>query len=87
MIYTSTAHRPAACCATLAAGLEVCVTVTHVDGLVLARSAFNHSVNYRSVVVLGESRAAGDQRGEDRGVARFHRASHARTMGRDSLSE
>lgn len=39
---------------TLGSGLEVCVTVTHVDGLVLARSAFNHSVNYRSVVVLGE---------------------------------
>ncbi|ABF41786.1 conserved hypothetical protein [Candidatus Koribacter versatilis Ellin345] len=38
----------------LAAGLEVCVTVTHIDGLVLARSAFNHSVNYRSVVVLGK---------------------------------
>jgi hypothetical protein len=35
-------------------GLEVCVTVTHVDGLVMARSAFNHSVNYRSVVVLGK---------------------------------
>lgn len=38
----------------LSAGLEVCVTVTFVDGLVLARSAFNHSVNYRSVVVLGK---------------------------------
>ena len=38
----------------LSEGLEVCVTVTHVDGLVLARSAFNHSVNYRSVVVLGK---------------------------------
>ena len=34
-------------------GLEVCVTVTLLDGLVLARSAFNHSVNYRSVVVHG----------------------------------
>ncbi|MFV2121543.1 pyridoxamine 5'-phosphate oxidase family protein [Streptomyces sp. Act-28] len=34
-------------------GLPVCLTVTHVDGLVLARSAFNHSVNYRSVVVHG----------------------------------
>ncbi|MGW1374219.1 pyridoxamine 5'-phosphate oxidase family protein [Streptomyces sp. NPDC002446] len=34
-------------------GLEVCVTVTHVDGLVLARSAFHHSINYRSVVVHG----------------------------------
>ena len=32
----------------------VCVTVTHVDGLVLTRSAFHHSINYRSVVVLGE---------------------------------
>ncbi|MBL1100712.1 pyridoxamine 5'-phosphate oxidase family protein [Streptomyces coffeae] len=37
-------------------GLEVCLTVTHVDGLVLARSAFHHSVNYRSVVVHGTAR-------------------------------
>ncbi|OKJ15662.1 pyridoxamine 5'-phosphate oxidase family protein [Kitasatospora sp. CB01950] len=34
-------------------GLPVCVTVTHLDGLVLAKSAFNHSVNYRSVVAHG----------------------------------
>ncbi|MFJ4468737.1 pyridoxamine 5'-phosphate oxidase family protein [Streptomyces sp. NPDC089424] len=34
-------------------GLPVCVTVTHVDALVLARSAFHHSINYRSVVVHG----------------------------------
>lgn len=34
-------------------GLAVCVTVTLVDGLVLARSAFNHSINYRSVVIHG----------------------------------
>jgi nitroimidazol reductase NimA-like FMN-containing flavoprotein (pyridoxamine 5'-phosphate oxidase superfamily) len=34
-------------------GVEVCVTVTLIDGLVLARSAFHHSVNYRSVVVFG----------------------------------
>jgi nitroimidazol reductase NimA-like FMN-containing flavoprotein (pyridoxamine 5'-phosphate oxidase superfamily) len=34
-------------------GLAVCLTVTHVDGLVLAKSAFHHSVNYRSVVVHG----------------------------------
>lgn len=40
----------------LAAGLDVCVTVTLVDGLVLARSAFHHSINYRSVVVLGRAR-------------------------------
>jgi uncharacterized protein len=34
-------------------GQPVCVTVTHLDGLVLARSGFNHSVNYRSVMALG----------------------------------
>src|SRR5204862_3189158 len=38
---------------TLDAGVHVCVTVTIQDGLVLARSAFHHSMNYRSVVVLG----------------------------------
>src|SRR5262249_25994225 len=38
---------------TLRGGLPVCVTVTLLDGLVLARSAFHHSMNYRSVVVLG----------------------------------
>src|ERR1700723_1483447 len=37
----------------LGGGVNICVTVTHVDGLVLARSAFHHSVNYRSVVALG----------------------------------
>lgn len=36
-------------------GLPVCVTVTLLDGLVLARSVFNHSMNYRSVVVLGNA--------------------------------
>lgn len=40
----------------LAAGVEVCVTVTLLDGLVLARSAFHHSFNYRSVVVFGQAR-------------------------------
>jgi nitroimidazol reductase NimA-like FMN-containing flavoprotein (pyridoxamine 5'-phosphate oxidase superfamily) len=40
---------------TLADGVQVCVTVTHVDGLVLARAAFHHSVNYRSVVALGRA--------------------------------
>ncbi len=38
---------------TLAGGVPVCLTVTLVDGLVLARSAFHHSTNYRSVVVFG----------------------------------
>jgi uncharacterized protein len=39
-----------------AEGIPVCVTVTLVDGLVLARSAFHHSMNYRSVVILGIAR-------------------------------
>jgi nitroimidazol reductase NimA-like FMN-containing flavoprotein (pyridoxamine 5'-phosphate oxidase superfamily) len=41
-------------------GIDVCVTVTLVDGLVLARSAFHHSMNYRSVVVLGKATLVGD---------------------------
>jgi nitroimidazol reductase NimA-like FMN-containing flavoprotein (pyridoxamine 5'-phosphate oxidase superfamily) len=41
---------------TLAAGGEACVTITHLDGLVLARSAFHHSMNYRSVVLFGQAR-------------------------------
>jgi nitroimidazol reductase NimA-like FMN-containing flavoprotein (pyridoxamine 5'-phosphate oxidase superfamily) len=36
-------------------GVQVCITVTLLDGLVLARSIFNHSMNYRSVVILGEA--------------------------------
>ncbi len=36
-------------------GIDVCVTVTLIDGLVLARSAFHHSMNYRSVVVFGNA--------------------------------
>jgi nitroimidazol reductase NimA-like FMN-containing flavoprotein (pyridoxamine 5'-phosphate oxidase superfamily) len=37
-------------------GIPVCVTVTLLDGLVLARSVFNHSMNYRSVVILGKAK-------------------------------
>jgi len=40
---------------TLGQGIDVCVTVTLIDGLVLARSAFHHSMNYRSVVVFGRA--------------------------------
>jgi hypothetical protein len=44
-------------------GVDTCVTVTLVDGLVLARSAFHHSMNYRSVVVFGKARAVdGDEK-------------------------
>jgi nitroimidazol reductase NimA-like FMN-containing flavoprotein (pyridoxamine 5'-phosphate oxidase superfamily) len=40
----------------LGEGVDVCVTVTLLDGLVLARSVYNHSMNYRSVLVLGRAR-------------------------------
>jgi uncharacterized protein len=43
------------------AGAQVCVTVTHLDGLVLARSAFNHSMNYRSAVIYGVFEAVADE--------------------------
>ncbi len=41
-------------------GIEVCITVTLLDGLVLARSAFHHSMNYRSVVVFGQAIVVAD---------------------------
>jgi len=45
---------------TLKDGVDACLTVTLIDGLVLARSIFNHSINYRSVVVLGRAVAVED---------------------------
>jgi nitroimidazol reductase NimA-like FMN-containing flavoprotein (pyridoxamine 5'-phosphate oxidase superfamily) len=42
-------------------GVAVCVTVTLIDGLVLARSVFNHSMNYRSVVILGKATLVEDR--------------------------
>ncbi len=45
----------------LSAGIAVCLTVTLVDGLVLARSIFNHSMNYRSAMVLGVAQLVSDQ--------------------------
>jgi nitroimidazol reductase NimA-like FMN-containing flavoprotein (pyridoxamine 5'-phosphate oxidase superfamily) len=44
----------------LSDGIEVCATATIIDGLVLARSAFHHSMNYRSVVMLGRATAVTD---------------------------
>ena len=51
---------------TMAAGVEVCVAVTLLDGIVLARSAFHHSMNYRSVVLFGSAQAidAGEKKVE-----------------------
>ncbi len=45
-------------------GLPISLAVTHVDGIVLARSAFHHSANYRSVVVYGTARLMADDRKE-----------------------
>ncbi|MFG2720421.1 pyridoxamine 5'-phosphate oxidase family protein [Streptomyces sp. NPDC048416] len=52
-IHGSTGSRPLRAAGQADPGLPVCLTVTHVDGLVLARSAFHHSINFRSVVVHG----------------------------------
>ncbi|MEV1067600.1 pyridoxamine 5'-phosphate oxidase family protein [Streptomyces sp. NPDC050263] len=52
-VHGSTGSRPLRMTGQADPGLPVCLTVTHVDGLVLARSAFHHSINYRSVVVHG----------------------------------
>ena len=45
----------------LEGGIDVCVTVTLIDGLVLARSAFHHSINYRSVVIFGNASIVTDR--------------------------
>src|SRR5215211_2794763 len=45
----------------LAGGVDVCVTATLLDGLVLARSVYHHSLNYRSAVILGRARPVEDR--------------------------
>jgi nitroimidazol reductase NimA-like FMN-containing flavoprotein (pyridoxamine 5'-phosphate oxidase superfamily) len=52
-VHGSTGSRPLLMSGRADPGLPVCLTVTHVDALILARSAFHHSINYRSVVVHG----------------------------------
>ncbi|SDM50840.1 hypothetical protein SAMN04487981_101760 [Streptomyces sp. cf386] len=52
-VHGSTGSRPLRMTGKADPGLPVCLTVTHVDALILARSAFHHSINYRSVVVHG----------------------------------
>jgi uncharacterized protein len=56
---------------TLAEGIEVCVTVTLLDGLVLARAAFHHSMNYRSVVILGRATLVEDRTEKIKALAAF----------------
>ncbi|MFC7310543.1 pyridoxamine 5'-phosphate oxidase family protein [Streptomyces monticola] len=59
-VHGSTGSRPLRAAGKPDPGLQVCLTVTHVDGLVLARSAFHHSLNYRSVVVHGTAQQVTD---------------------------
>jgi len=58
----------------LGQGIDVCVTVTLIDGLVLARSAFHHSMNYRSVVIFG--RASVIENTEEKGAALLALSEH-----------
>jgi uncharacterized protein len=55
----------------LGQGIQVCLTVTLLDGFVLARSAFHHSMNYRSVVVLGTARVVTDSEEKNRALGCF----------------
>lgn len=60
-LHGSTGSRPLREAGRAGQGLEVCVTVTRLDGLVLARSAFHHSMNYRSVVAHGLAQRVTDE--------------------------
>lgn len=73
-------------------GIAVCVTVTLVDGLVLARSAFHHSINYRSVVVRGTATPVTDPEEKNMALAAVvdavvpGRSSHTRGPDRRELA-
>jgi uncharacterized protein len=54
-----------------AAGIPVCVTVSHIDGLVVARSGFHHSLNYRAVMVFGEAAIVTDEAEKSAGLNAF----------------
>lgn len=76
----------------LAEGVAACVSVSHVDGLVLARSHFHHSVNYRSVVCFGRARSVDDPAQKAAALARFvdailpGRAAESRAADRNELA-
>jgi len=56
---------------TLSKGVDVCFTVSHLDGLVLARSGFNHSINYRSVMLFGRAHKIEDADAKLRALESF----------------
>lgn len=76
----------------LADGTPACLSVSHVDGLVLARSHFHHSVNYRSVVCFGTARCVDDPAQKAAALARFvdailpGRAAESRASDRNELA-
>lgn len=55
----------------LATGIDLCLTTTLIDGLVLARSAFHHSVNYRSVVLYGKAHLLSEPDEKDQALEAF----------------
>ena len=65
----------------LADGIRVCVTVTLVDGLVLARSAFHHSMNYRSIVVFGQAYVVRDAMEKAKALPPILRTCYSWTLG------
>lgn len=77
---------------TLGEGVPACVTVTHVDGLVLARSHFHHSMNYRSAVCFGTAHAIEDAAEKAAALAHFveailpGRAAESRAADRNELA-
>jgi uncharacterized protein len=56
---------------TQAQGIPVCLTVAHMDGLILARSAFRHSMNYRAVMVFGTAEIVTDPKHKEAGFNAF----------------
>jgi len=56
---------------TLAGGVPACLTVSHLDGIVLARSGFHHSLNYRSVMILGTARPVTGEAEKSRALEGF----------------
>jgi nitroimidazol reductase NimA-like FMN-containing flavoprotein (pyridoxamine 5'-phosphate oxidase superfamily) len=56
---------------TLQGGVECCLTVAHIDGLVLARSAFHHSINYRSVMLFGQAQKVEDPEAKLKALENF----------------
>jgi nitroimidazol reductase NimA-like FMN-containing flavoprotein (pyridoxamine 5'-phosphate oxidase superfamily) len=52
-------------------GIPVCLTVTHIDGLVMARSAFHHSLNYRSVMAFGKAHIVDEPKAKEAAMRAF----------------